>query len=128
VTVIKSTNGNIFGGFTGKAWDSASGYVIDPKAFIFSLVNKENKPFKVMCTNDTSAINCGSTYGPIFGNSTGCDLLITSGSNTNQTSYCNFGNSYKHPEYQLGTEKAKSILAGSLHFQTSEIEVFSIKD
>jgi hypothetical protein len=51
LTIIKSTNGNIFGGFTEKAWDSSSGYVIDPKAFVFSLVNNENKPFKAIIIN-----------------------------------------------------------------------------
>jgi len=48
---------NIFGGFTEKAWNSTSGYVADPKAFIFSLVNKENKPFKAVCTNSAKAIH-----------------------------------------------------------------------
>jgi len=77
-----------------------------------------------MCTNGASAIYCGSAYGPIFGNSTSCDLYITSGSNANQTSNSNFGSSYKHADYQYGTKKAKSILAGSNIFQTLEIEVF----
>jgi len=58
LTIIKSTNGNIFGGFTEKAWSSSVQYFIDSKAFIFSLVNKENKLFKVMCTNGADAIYC----------------------------------------------------------------------
>ncbi len=125
LTIIKSTNGNIFGGFTEKAWDSSSGYVIDPKAFVFSLVNNENKPFKALCTNGSSAIQCHSDCGPMFGNnSTGCDIVIKSGSNVNQSGWSNFGSSYKHADYQYGTEKAKSILAGSHNFQTLEIEVF----
>ena len=123
LTIIKSTNGNIFGGFTEKAWDSsAQNYTVDPKAFIFSLVNKENKPFKIMCPNGTDAIYCKSTRGPTFGG--GFDIHISSDSNSNQTSYSNFGHTYKHAEYQYNTEKAKSILAGSYNFQTLEIEVF----
>ncbi len=122
LTVVKSTNGNIFGGFTEKAWDSSNQYYSDPKAFIFSLVNKENKPFKVMCTNGTNAINCSAAYGPSFGG--GCDIYIASGSNANLTSSCNFGSSYKHADYQNATDKAKTILAGSYNFQTLEIEVF----
>jgi hypothetical protein len=39
--VIKSENGNIFGGYTTKAWDSNWESVTDPNAFIFSLINKE---------------------------------------------------------------------------------------
>ena len=122
LTVVKSTNGNIFGGFTEKAWDSSGQYYSDPKAFIFSLINKENKPFKVTCTNGATAINCTSTYGPTFGG--GHDIHISSGSNANQTSYSNFGSSYKHADYQNATDKAKTILAGSYNFQTLEIEVF----
>jgi len=124
LTIIKSTNGNIFGGFVEKAWDSSNQHYLDPKAFIFSLVNKENKPFKAMCKNGSFAIYCHSSYGPIFGSSTGYDFVITSGSNASQTSYSNFGNTYKHADYQFKSDKAKTILAGSNYFQTDEIEVF----
>jgi hypothetical protein len=124
LTIIKSEHGNIFGGFTEKAWDSASRYVTDPKAFIFSLVNKKNKPFKVMCTNGTNAIYCYSFFGPTFGY--GFDICIFSGSNSNKLSYSDFGSSYKHPDYQYITEN-ESILAGSNRFQTPEIEVFVVQ-
>jgi len=60
-TIIKSINGNIFGGLVEKAWDSTDKYV-DPKAFIFSLVNKENKPFKFMSTSGANAVSCVSSY------------------------------------------------------------------
>jgi hypothetical protein len=116
LTIIKSTNGNIFGGFTEKAWDSTSEYLIDSKAFIFSLVNKENKTFKVMCKNGASAIYCGSAFGPIFGRCN--DIFISSGSNANQTSHSNFGHTYKHADYQNGTTKANSILAGSRNLKS----------
>ena len=120
LTIIKSEHGNIFGGFTEEAWDSSSGCHADPKAFIFSLVNKENKPFKAISKNNVYAICCDSNNGPIFG----YDIHIASDSNSKQNSYSNFGDSYKHPDYQFGTDKAKSILAGSHYFQTVDIEVF----
>ncbi len=66
LTIIESTNGNIFGGFTEKAWDSYGQWYLDPKAFIFSLVNKEKKTFKIICTNGENAIHFGSPHGPIF--------------------------------------------------------------
>ena len=47
LTVIKTKNGNIFGVFVEKAWTSGTP-VMDPKAFIISLINKENKPFKAL--------------------------------------------------------------------------------
>jgi hypothetical protein len=125
LTIIKSTNGNIFGGFTEKAWYSTGQWYSDPKAFIFSLVNKENKPFKIICTSGEDAIHGGSAHGPVFGR--GNDIYISSDSNANRTSFSYFGASYKHPDYPEDTEKANSILAGSYHFQTLEIEVFTQK-
>ena len=112
----------MFGGFAEKAWDSSGQFYDDQKAFLFSLVNKENKPFKVMCTNGANAIYCNPSYGPTFGG--GHEIYISSSSNLNQKSFSYFGTSYKHADYQSGTLKAKSILAGSHFFQTLEIEVF----
>ena len=45
--VIKAKSGNIFGGFTEEGFDVS---VVDLITFIFSLVNKENNPFKVICS------------------------------------------------------------------------------
>ena len=75
-----------------------------------------------MCANRRYAIYCHSSNGPTFGG--GADIYISSDSNSNQTSFSNFGYDYKHADYQNGTEKANSILAGSYNFQTLEIEVF----
>jgi len=75
-----------------------------------------------MSTNDFHAIYCGFTFGPTFGE--GFDMYVASGLNSNHDSSSGFGYSYKHPDYQYGTEEAKSILAGSFNFQTVEIEVF----
>jgi hypothetical protein len=89
---------------------------------LFSLVNKDDKPFKVKVSiNGQNAICCSGTYGPIFG---GHDIYISSNSNTNSDSSSNFGVSYKHPDYQCDSTEAKFILAGSYNFQTEEIEVF----
>ena len=106
-----------------KAWKkilSLGCFVVDPNIFVFSLVNKENKPFKAICTNSNNAIFCYSSDGPKFGG----DITIMSGSNSNRKSFSDFGYFYKHDDYQYGTEKAKTILAGSHKFQTLEIEVF----
>ena len=104
LTIIKSTNGNIFGGYTEKARDSSGNVYADPKAFIFSLINKENKPFIVIDTNDPCTIYCDSSLGSLFGG--GFDIHIASDSNSNQDSSSNFGYSYKHPDYQYETEEA----------------------
>ena len=68
LTVIKAKSGNVFGGFTEQEWHSRGGFITDPNAFIFSLVNKEEKPFMVLCSNEgKQAIGCDSKFGPCFG-------------------------------------------------------------
>ena len=75
-----------------------------------------------MCSKVASAFDCYSARVPAFGG--GKHITIFSGSNSIQESYSDFGSNYKHPDYQGGTEKAKSILAGSKNFKSLEIEVF----
>ena len=123
LTVIKSVSGNVFGGYTDRAWNSNDGYLRDPNAFIFSLINKENKPFKVICSDggkDAVLCNIG---GPAFGKIPS-DIYIANNSNTNSC-HCNLGNTYKYPDYPVGTAEAKNILAGSYQFKTTEIEVYT---
>jgi hypothetical protein len=52
LTVIKAKSGNIFGVFTEQEWNSNSEFITDPNAFIFSLINKREKPFKAFCLNE----------------------------------------------------------------------------
>lgn len=124
LTIVKSEHGNIFGGFTTKAWTSKDEWKSDPDAFIFSFINKENNPFKVPVFYGIRAILSGSNYGPTFGG--GNDIYINSGSDTNRESYSDFGHTYKHPDYAYQTERAQSILAGSYEYKTLEIEVFNL--
>ena len=124
LTIIKSTNGNVFGGFTTKPCSGNGGYVNDPEAFIFSLINSKKTPMKFDCKNPQYAIYCHSAYGPTFGG--GHDIYICNNSNTTQPSYSNFYDSYKNDQLKIthSTEEAKSFLAGSYNFLTTEIEVF----
>ncbi len=128
LTIIKSEHGYIFGGFTEKFFGSGS--VSDPNAIIFSLINKENNPFKVKCSNRYGryALWSNKSEGPVFGSYN--DFCIKSNSNVNRDSFSSFGSvncSYKHDDYQ-GTERARAILAGSENFKTLEIEVFAGKN
>jgi hypothetical protein len=138
LTIIKTTNGNIFGAFAEKAW-AISTNVLDLKAFIISLINKENKPFKALISSTHPrggayyyyALHCRLSRGPSFGYesySGNVGIYIASNSNANQRSYSNFGYAFKHQDYPAGSAKAQAILAGSHKFQTIEIEVFTKKD
>lgn len=81
-----------------------------------------------MCSNNGfNAIGCDLNAGPIFGGDFdgATDIIIKSNSNAADVNYSPLGNSYKHSDYQLRTSKAETILAGSLWFQTVDIEVFA---
>jgi len=122
LVVIKSENGNVFGGYTEQSW-SGQDYKNDENAFIYSLINKLNKPLKMKCIDSKRAIFCNSDFGPNFGS---YDIEIKSNSNINTDSNSNLGDSYKHPDYEKDSNEAKSFLAGSHKFKVSEIEVYKI--
>ena len=125
LTIIKTTDGYIFGGYTAVAWESSGDPKVDPNAFLFTSVNSLSKPllipFKVGSTN---TIYCNATYGPTFGS--GHDIKIANSSNTTTDSYSNLGCSFDFNLFSPGTTQARSFLAGSYLFQTSEIEVFQL--
>jgi hypothetical protein len=122
LVVIKSTNGNVFGGYSEQTWNHIGTYKADPNSFIFSLINKLNKPIKMKWSRN-DGIYCSNYYGPTFGG--GHDLHIADRSNTNTSSYSNLGCSFTHPDYAYGSNEAKSFLAGSFSFQVTEIEVYA---
>jgi hypothetical protein len=115
----------IFGGFRTVSWDCSDEWELksDPKAFLFSLTNKDNKPLKMLVGphEHESAIYCDSKYGPTFGYG---DICIANNANTTMDSYSELGHTYSHPQYAEGTNEAVSFLAGSFEFQLDEIEVY----
>ena len=125
LTIIKTTDGFVFGAYTAVAWDSTSGYKADPDAFIFSLINPNSdlQLIRVTAAENNYAIYCKAGFGPTFGG--GHDIKIWNNSNTTTESYSNLGSSYDFSLFDCGTIRAQSFLAGSRNFQTSEIEVFA---
>jgi len=121
LVIIKSENDNIFGGYTEQSW-SGQDYKNDENAFIFSLINKLNKPSKMKCFDSKRAIFCNSDFGPNFGS---YDIEIFNNSNTNSYSNSKVGNSYTKPDCAKRSNEVKSFLAGSHKFQVSEIEVYT---
>ena len=114
LTIIKAKSGNIFGGFTEKVWHSSCGFVTDPKAFIFSLFNKEEKQFLVMSSNEGQLAVCNnSKFGPCFGGEGSYvkEICVHSDSNMNKKSVSNLGYAYQHPDYVRETDRAQNILA-----------------
>jgi hypothetical protein len=128
VTIVKTTSGNIFGGFTERRWNHSAFViqVLDDKRFIFSLVNGQNKPFIAPAKNKSGSIRCDGNYGPCFRNNCGFDIKIASDSNKNRNSTSHMGQCFQHEDYPFLLKESEYILAGSPKFQTLEIEVFRI--
>ena len=141
LTIVKSTNGNIFGGYTTIPWESIkydkdNGYMYDFCAFLFSLVNNENIPLIFEHTKEPEYIKgenivWGSVWpdsnsGPIFGG--GHDLRIGDYSNTDYSCGSKLGFTYTHRDFQSDSERANSILAGFHLFKVDEIEVFQLEE
>ena len=70
-----------------------------------------------------SAIWCYSEYGPTFGS----DICIADNANATMGSCSDLGYSYIYPQYERGTNEAKTFLAGSYQFLLDEIEVYQME-
>jgi len=126
VTVIKNTNGFIFGGFTSIPWSSSNDvYKADSTVFLFSLTNSNNNPLRFKVKSPQYAVNHHPSYGPLFGYN-GEDLCVSSLSNTNRRSSM-YLSSYEFSNSKSSTECCKFIVGGSdCFFQIVEIEVFQV--
>jgi hypothetical protein len=110
LTVIQSSNGNRFGGYTNSKWDSIGSYINgDGSDFIFSLDNKA----KYMVKDRDHAIYGGTGYSVTFGG--GHDIFISNGCTANNKNYC------KHYSYNI-----PSHIAGSYNFIVTYMEVFKV--
>ena len=126
LTIIKSENGNTFGGYTDYGWNKTNTWIKDENAYLFSLINKENSPMKMKCSQHDAIYDQSTPWMQVYGfnNGNGVDLALYSNSNVNSQSFSNLGNSYKHPVYTLGSTQAKEFMAGTFNFKTLEIEMY----
>jgi hypothetical protein len=127
ITIIETTKGFIFGGYTPIAWESSTmAYKADDSltSFIFTLKNARNtspRLFELKSNCKQSAIYCYSHYGPTFGG--GHDICV-SWAGPSAPTYTNFGNSYNNDTGSDG----KTFLAGEYNFTMKEIEVFELRE
>ena len=129
ITIIRSTDQRIFGGYSSESWFS-NGYCSEaPGSFLFSL-DKETK--HVIYNWEKSAIKGKSKWGPIFGHSTIntiSDLEISDHCNINNKSINCLGHTYSLPNdhFSLYSYEARSYLSGSAdHFRVEEYEVYKL--
>ena len=150
ITIVETTNGSVFGGFTTKNWDSVDHHILDSNSFIFSIFNSVNPsraPIKIPCSKCDFAIYCHPNYGPTFGKSGDICLFfnlfafffvknsfisfgdkkgVYTNSNVNLCSYTNLNDSYD-AGMKFESDEAKNFFCGSYRFTTSQCEVFSIE-
>jgi len=96
--LIKSENGNVFGGYTEKSWacNTCHGnYKFNSSSFLFSFVNLKKNKLKMKNDTPMYSIFCSITYGPTFG-----------GGNENENSFSNLGYFFPHPDYEFRSEQA----------------------
>ena len=113
VSIIKTKENNIFGGFLNIAWKDKGGYAYDKKSFLFSF--NKNKIFK---NNNSSAANFNKDEGPWFANAINI--------------FDNFEDSNKHNTHSISTYKNSwngftedyELNNGYEYFDIQEIEVF----
>ena len=140
LTLIKSTTGHVFGGFTSLAWaqTATNQYRQDSTAFIFTLTNPHGVaptkfPLLSVTQGQAFAIFDGQSYLSTFGGSVpkhygmvggvdNHDICLMDRPNANEQSFCSFPHSYGPDTSGLGA----SLFTGSRTFQTTEVEVFLI--
>lgn len=117
ITIVLSTDGNRFGGYTSLSWKKPNffQYYPDEKAFIFSL-NKGEKYFPIE-KEKYNAVCMWVDRGPTFGG--GNDLTIENNCLKNNKSH------NKQKSYQF---KKEDINGENQYFTVKDYEVYSIED
>ena len=117
ISIIQTTKGNKFGGYTEKTWENHSGgtWIKDDKSFVFSI--DYMKIYNHV--NGTDAILHNNDYGPTFD----CCIYPRNdfSKNENYTSNKNNGN-----KRYSGFNRDCELNDGEPYFSVSEIEVFQI--
>jgi len=121
VTVVKDTNGRIFGGYSTQNWCQSSvgaNYARAPGSFIFNISNKKKYDLvEEIDGNAKYAIYRNNSYGPVFGGNH--DLCIANSCKSNTSSYI-------HTKHTYNTEKNLFGGEGQVTFQISSYEVYQV--
>ena len=129
LTVVRTGNGCVFGGYTDIAWNSSGRNTTSSNAFLFSIRSVSGTPpvkMPIKPSQKMYATFRAGNYSATFGG--GHDLFLADNANMCSSSYSNLGHTYMIPPDQgtTGSEKAQQFLAGSYNFTPTEIEVYAI--
>jgi len=112
VTIIETTAGYVFGGYTDVSWSSANGWYRSSNSFLFQL-HPNVAQYTLVSGKESNAMYHAGSYGPTFGS--GHDLTVKVGALSNSQSYVN-GHGYKAGGYTLN--------GGEHKFQVKDYVVF----
>ena len=116
VTLVKSKNGHIFGGYLTVPFSSDRKSHSDDKAFLFSLTNL--KKFKIKKV-DHAVYHYAKGWGPYIGYKDSCDLAIKSECLSNKKSKCEPTSYEFNREDLIGTEEK--------YFEVEDYEIYLVK-
>ena len=117
VTLIETTKGRRFGGYTSLSWSSNEGWKDDKEAFLFSLDN--DKKYDVI-QDAKYKVYSGKGYGQWFGY--GGNIGLAREKNYfigNDTHWENFGD-------KCYSTTVENELSGGINFNISKMEVYQI--
>jgi hypothetical protein len=123
--IIQTSDSYVFGGYTEVAFDKSNSFKRDSKAFIFSFVNKANRPIKFYGKHE-NVIYCRYDLGPTFGEFE-FDFKILDNSNLHEGSFTRLGVWYKYQFKESYKYEWETFLAGSKNFRVREIEIYKKK-
>ena len=122
MTVVKSANGYIGGGYTDKGWSKKNTNEASNKSFLFSLHGLDNTPRTFPVKNPIHAIYCSEDSGPHFGGEVDAesDLCICD--------QCDIvaGSTSRMPFAYSGANVAPNVLFGAQHFLVADYEVYHL--
>ena len=120
LTLIKDTDGNVFGGYAGVEWGGGANWTClnDPAAFLFTVVNPHaDQPALFPSKANGRSIRCDSSAGPDFGN----DMYVTGAFDGG--CYSHIGRSYHNGTRHSSTK----VLTGAWRFTPAEVEVWGME-
>jgi hypothetical protein len=143
LTIVRDTNGNIFGGFTPVQWESRVWNGKDRlfgnrtnclaadeslRSYVFTIVNPSHVPpekFPLRATQAKFALYFDAQWGPTFG----CGFCVMDNCNENNESFARgLGDVYRNKDERGGPIGSNTLLTGGTHFRVDEIEVFEVCD
>ena len=123
ITVVKTSEGYVFGGYADQSWASSGSWKSSNEAFLFSLkCHGGLGPTKMKLKSGQSAYATYnySDYGPAFGR--GDDICIGANGNSLKTGCANIGYSYELPSGASNNY----FLTDNSSFNVAEVEVFKV--